>query len=267
MERSGVSCAVFDCDAARIRACAGVPPGRRPGGSDRAVAPRRRGICGSAATSWRHALEHCSRTAGQCSPRANPPYSAEFDPVSGMGAYAAGCLFINPVNLDHRCGSVGFQHSSRLPSRWRPDSSVAALVRDGAGAKFIGGDDFRLRWRRGIYWARHLYTIRLEWCDRRLPAHELLERVAARSSFVTFRKAATPGWICLPKLQNGTASRRFLAVRAMPEALRHVLNPGRVSTLRGPLQHDEVSRLRGDESHRRLDGSQFYTNERVTTHA
>ncbi len=62
---AGICGVVWHCADARIRPCAGVPVGGRPGRADHPVAAGRRGVCEPAAAAGCHLVEYRRRAAGE----------------------------------------------------------------------------------------------------------------------------------------------------------------------------------------------------------
>ena len=72
---------------------------------------------------------------------------------------------------------------------------------------------------------------------------ELLERVDASARVGPHREAAASRRVCLPVLPTGAHRRPALAVRALPETVRHLRDAGRLSPLRGAVCPDPMSRV------------------------
>ena len=152
LERSGISVAVPHRADARIRPSTGLPFGWRQDARHRAMAARRRGVCLTAATPGRAALEHRRRAAGECafwfrfllsscSPSAGTFGWMTPNPLPSLAYFLHNLWWIN-------IGLADFQPDAGLSARRRANFALAAVVSIWPREQFAGGEHHRVHRRR-----------------------------------------------------------------------------------------------------------------------
>src|SRR5579859_2807238 len=107
-----------------------------------------------------------------------------------MGRNNARRTFAPSFDPIHQCGPAAFQPLAYLPSRRRPDPSIAALVRDGTRLQLDGDHDSWLRWRHRIRTRGRENPIRLVRGFVGVRDDVLLERIQTRPRALSAREGA-----------------------------------------------------------------------------
>ena len=91
--------------------------------------------------------------------------------------------------------------------------------------------------------------------SRRVHAHELLGRSAARPLFIEVIQTPAPRRLCVPHVQNCAARWRILALCQLQAILRHLRNWRCLPQLRSALRCHRLPRLRPPAPHGRMGRS------------